>query len=187
MNSAIGESFETVLMKHEGRIYYHIHKLNIVDPHREFYQEGLCALWEAYHTFQPEKSQLSTHLHNTIHNRLIDLLRKKACQQRYDKMYYHEEMKRRESGNRRCNVNMLIHDDLVMAIHEAELSQQVQALLTVNQWKWVKFHILLGLSNHEIAGQEGVSIAAVHSWAKTAKQKLRKKWVDWNRYVDGEG
>ncbi|MBT2218028.1 sigma-70 family RNA polymerase sigma factor [Virgibacillus dakarensis] len=187
MNILIGESFEEVLRKHEGRIYYHIHKLNIFDPHKEFYQEGLCALWEAYKTYQPEKAQLSTHLHNAIRNRLIDLLRKKACQQRHDEMFHQEEMKKQVSGNRRCNVNMPIHDNPRIMFHEAKLWQQVRALLTVNQWKWLKFNILMGLSNQEIAEQEGVSVAAVHSWAKTAKRRLRKELSKWKRYLDWDG
>ncbi|WP_159457741.1 hypothetical protein [Virgibacillus dakarensis] len=63
-----------------------------------------------------------------------------------------------------------------MECHEIELWQGVQALLTVNQWKWVKYSIVIVLSNQEIAELEDVSIAAVYSWAKTAKRKLKMEW-----------
>ncbi|MEN1969853.1 sigma-70 family RNA polymerase sigma factor [Lentibacillus sp. N15] len=176
MNPLIEESFEEVLRNYEKIIYYHIHKLHIHDPHQEFYQEGLYALWQAYQTFQPNKSKLSTYLHSMIHNHLIDVLRKQECQQRYDRLYIREIMTHQESGNRCCYTKIPVCDEPWIASFEVDLWQWLHALLTVNQWKWVKYFILKGLSNHEIAMKEGVSVAAVHSWAKTAKVKLKKEW-----------
>ena len=53
-------SFEEIMKQNERRVHYHIHKLQVNDPHQEFYQEGLVAIEDAYETHQPD-------LGNTIH------------------------------------------------------------------------------------------------------------------------
>ncbi|WP_255695068.1 hypothetical protein [Virgibacillus salidurans] len=37
-------TLEDIFKQNEKRIHYHIHKLNIRDPHQEFYTEGLVAM-----------------------------------------------------------------------------------------------------------------------------------------------
>jgi len=69
-------TFDEILKQNERRIHYYIHKLNIRDPHQEFYQEGLVAMWNAYEKYEPDKGQLSTYFNYSIRNRLIDLIRK---------------------------------------------------------------------------------------------------------------
>ncbi|MGG4181292.1 sigma-70 family RNA polymerase sigma factor [Virgibacillus pantothenticus] len=71
-------TFEEIVKQNERRIYYQLHKLNIRDPHQEFYQEGLVAMWNAYETYQPDKGPMATYFNYTIRNRLIDLIRKKG-------------------------------------------------------------------------------------------------------------
>ncbi|MGJ9459627.1 hypothetical protein [Oceanobacillus sp. CF4.6] len=47
-------TFEEFFKQNERRIHYHINKLQLRDPHQEFYQNGLVAMWNAYkrHTNQ---------------------------------------------------------------------------------------------------------------------------------------
>ncbi|WP_234028515.1 hypothetical protein [Lentibacillus sp. Marseille-P4043] len=49
--------FEEIFEQNKRRIHYHIHKLNIRDPHREYFQEGLCALWNACEIINQIKAQ----------------------------------------------------------------------------------------------------------------------------------
>lgn len=177
MGQNVQGSFEEVFKAYEKRIYYHIRRLNIYDPHQEFYQEGLYAMWKAVQTYQPEKSRFSTHLHHTIYNGLVDLMRTKVRQQRYDIIFCKEGTQKQKSGNRYRNVDMPMHDDPAATLHESELWENIASTMTPNQWKWVKYHIFIGMSNREIAEQEHVSVEAVKSWAKKAKKKLRKEWV----------
>lgn len=51
-------SFETIFLQNKRQTYYQMHKLNINDPTGEFYQEGLCALWNAHETYQPVFNKL---------------------------------------------------------------------------------------------------------------------------------
>ncbi|HLS09618.1 hypothetical protein [Lentibacillus sp.] len=41
-------SFEEIFKQNEKRIHYHMLKLGINDPYREFYGESLYAMWMAY-------------------------------------------------------------------------------------------------------------------------------------------
>ncbi|WP_343032895.1 sigma factor [Virgibacillus doumboii] len=50
--------------------------MNIQDPHQEYYQEGLVAMWNAYENYQPDNGPLSTYFNYIIRNRVIDLPRK---------------------------------------------------------------------------------------------------------------
>ncbi|WP_269410331.1 RNA polymerase sigma factor [Lentibacillus daqui] len=181
MKQNVREPFEEVFKIHERQIYYLIRKLNIDDSHQEFYQEGLYAMWEAVQTFQPGKSQLSTHLHNTIRNRLVDLMRIKKRRQRHDSIYCKAEMQKLGSGNHYRDTDIPIQEELAVTIHETDLWEELKPLLTTNQRKWVKYYIFMDMSNREIAEQEHVSIDAVKSWAKMAKQKLKRKGLerDW--------
>ncbi|TFJ91220.1 sigma-70 family RNA polymerase sigma factor [Lentibacillus salicampi] len=69
-------TFEEIFKQNERRIHYHIHRLNIHDPHQEFFQEGLVAMWNAYENYQPDQGPMATYFNYTIRNRMIDLIRK---------------------------------------------------------------------------------------------------------------
>ncbi|WP_373893777.1 hypothetical protein [Virgibacillus sp. CBA3643] len=45
-------------------------------------------------------------------------------------------------------------------------------MLTVNQWKWMKYHILMDMPIKEIAVREGVLIDTVKGWARLARPRL---------------
>ncbi|WP_373895451.1 hypothetical protein [Virgibacillus sp. CBA3643] len=39
-------TFDEIFKQNGRRIHYHIHKLNIRDPHSEFYAQVLVAMWK---------------------------------------------------------------------------------------------------------------------------------------------
>ncbi|RDW20761.1 sigma-70 family RNA polymerase sigma factor [Oceanobacillus chungangensis] len=168
-------TFEEIFEQNERRIHYHLHKLNIRDPHQEFYQEGIVAMWNAYENYQPDKGPLSTYFNFTIRHRLIDLIRKENRRLEMEELAPKEEDAAFESD--------VYHKASLPASSEGNpaehitndfyLWQKVKELLTEKQWKWVRFYIIEGMTLREIAEQEGVSIEAVKSWAKEARKRLR--------------
>ncbi|WP_115771586.1 sigma factor [Oceanobacillus arenosus] len=59
-------TFEDFFQQNERRIHYYLHKLNIRDPHQEFFQERMIAMWNAYENYEPDKGPLSTYFNFTI-------------------------------------------------------------------------------------------------------------------------
>jgi len=74
-------SFEQLLEDYKPMIHNIIHRLGIMDPHQEFYQEGVLAFWEACQTYDEEKGKRSTYTYFIIRTRLINLIRKKNRKQ----------------------------------------------------------------------------------------------------------
>ncbi|MBP1971349.1 RNA polymerase sigma factor (sigma-70 family) [Virgibacillus natechei] len=165
-------TFDEVVVQHEAMIYYHLHKLCIIDNQEDFYQEGLCAMWEAYQKYRPDKGLLGTYFNSIIRNRLIDLIRKRTRDKHNNNIFYHEESKLQESGNRCRNGKLPISSLTDSPIKDTYVWEQVKSKLTINQWKWIQFHIVMDMPIKEIAMQEGVTIDAVKSWARQTKKKL---------------
>ena len=84
MENKTNLSFEEIMKQNERRVHYYIHRLKVNDTHQDFFQEGLVAMWHAYEKYQPNKGALSTYFNYTIRHRLIDLIQKKAKEQRND-------------------------------------------------------------------------------------------------------
>ncbi|MGM8365300.1 sigma-70 family RNA polymerase sigma factor [Virgibacillus sp. W0181] len=168
--------FEEIVKQNERRIYFYIHKLDVKDPHKEFYQEGLVAMWNAYETYRPDKGPLATYFNYTIRNRMIDLLRKKKREQDAKEAVVKEESQKIDLGNRtrKRETTALIHDQTDIPVTDTHFWQQVKNRLTKNQWKWVYYFIVENIPIKDIAEQEGVSVEAVKSWGKQARKKLRK-------------
>ncbi|MFC4557643.1 sigma-70 family RNA polymerase sigma factor [Virgibacillus kekensis] len=175
MNTAIGKSFETILEENENRIYFQIHKLHINDPHQEFYQEGLEALWNAYLSYLPDKGSMTTYFNYSIRNRLIDLLRRKTVDQKYTKAFQSEFETQCGAGNRnrRNGIGLPVVGRTDMMLIHSPLFELVREGLTTNQQKWVNYYILEDKSVKEIAELEGVSESAVKSWGRQARKKLK--------------
>lgn len=179
--SQVKMSFEDIFRQNERRIHYHIHRLNIQDPHREFYVEGLHAMWTAYKKYRPDQGVLSTYFNFTIRNRLIDMLRKKTRESHNQEAYIQQEKPNLDNGNRDCRTNMPIPDRSGIEVEDKTIWENIHAILTANQWKWVEGHIIKEMPLKEIAEQEEVTVEAVKTWAKTAKKRLRnagvKEWM----------
>ncbi|WP_373895127.1 sigma-70 family RNA polymerase sigma factor [Virgibacillus sp. CBA3643] len=171
------ETFEEIFKQNERRIHYHIHKLNIRDPHQEFYSEGLVAMWNAYEKYQPDKGPMSTYFNYTIRNRMIDLMRKRNKEQENVERHKQEHKTRVDDGNHYRNGGATYP---VMKVAESESSlydeefwQEMRGKLTENQWKWVRYFVIEDMQVKEIAEMEGVSVEAVKSWGKQVRRKLR--------------
>lgn len=54
-------TFDEIFNQNEKRIHYHMLKLGINDPHREFYVEGIYAMWIAYKKYEPNNGPLGLH------------------------------------------------------------------------------------------------------------------------------
>ncbi|MUK87497.1 sigma-70 family RNA polymerase sigma factor [Ornithinibacillus sp. L9] len=166
-------SFEEIFKQNERRIHFYIHKLGLHDPHREYYVEGIYAMWIAYKKYQPDKGPLSTYFNYTIRNRLIDMLRKKERETHHKEKIVQEEITKIDNGNRDGKSNIPIVETAGITLEDEGLWDELQARLTKNQMKWVYYHIVIGMKLNEIAEQEDVSLNAVKSWGREARKKLK--------------
>ncbi|WP_087974846.1 sigma-70 family RNA polymerase sigma factor [Oceanobacillus rekensis] len=188
MNKDNDLSFEEIFKQNERRIYYQMQRLGIYDPSREFYMEGLYAMWVAYKKYQPDKGPLATYFNYTIRNRLIDLLRKK------DRILQAEEKSREESKTQLMDGNYIRNSHTTYplpSVSDIQLDdptqwRQLKSRLTENQWKWVYFYILGDMSVKDIAIQENTTDEAVKSWGKEVRKKLKKMCEDgsFNSYMN---
>lgn len=156
-------TFEEIYEQNKRRIHYHIHKLNLQDPHKEYYQEGLIAMWQAYEKYNPDKGPMATYFNYTIRHKLIDLLRKQTNDSLKQQNYLDSQAPLLPQA-----APPVTYNDI------PQLLKEITSLLTEKQWKWFYHAVLLGMSIKEIAEQENVSIEAVKSWAKEARKKLRQ-------------
>lgn len=176
-------TFEEIFKQNERRIHYHLHKLSIQDPHQEFYQEGLVAMWDAYENYQPDQGPLSTYFNFIIRHRLIDMIRKESRRIEREVLASKKEDEAFETGvYHKANDTTLPGLTVTEAIgNDVYLWQYIKKSLTEKQWKWVQYYIIEDKSLKEIAEQEKVSVEAVKSWAKEVKRKLRN--VDFERVM----
>ncbi|WP_233879906.1 sigma-70 family RNA polymerase sigma factor [Virgibacillus halodenitrificans] len=157
-------NFEEIYEQNKQRIHYQIHRLNINDPYGEYFQEGLCSMWQAFETYDPDKGVLSTYFNYTIRQNLLDQLRRN-----------NKELIHRKS---------LLHYPHYFPLEQTECTSQateilyqLKSRLTENQWIWLSHSILQGMTLEEVADQKGTTIDAVKSWARQARKKLRTEEV----------
>lgn len=171
-------TFEEVFKQNERRIHYHIHKLGIRDPHREYFVEGIYALWTAYKKFEPDKGPMSTYFNFTIRNRLIDMIRKEEREQDKKQRLLEEAKTKLGSGNRNVRLDLLVQDEwneeMDWKVMLEEVLNELPNLLTESQMKWVVGFCIEELTLQELAEREGVSIGAVKSWGREVRIKLRR-------------
>ncbi|WP_404455351.1 sigma-70 family RNA polymerase sigma factor [Virgibacillus necropolis] len=167
-------SFDEIVKQNERRIHYYIHKLNLRDPHKEYFYEGLFAMWNAYENYQPDKGPLATYFNYSIRNRLIDQMRKQKRIENVEKSYIKVQREKLEDGN------YYIRSETSYPIMIAEnspdyndLLERGKSLLSDSQRKWLQLYIVEGKSIKEIAEQEGVTCDAVKGWGREARKKLR--------------
>lgn len=168
-------SFEEIFKQNEKRIYFHIQRLGIYDTHREFYLEGLYAMWKAYKKYEPDKGPLSTYFNYHIRSQFIDMLRKKARDQYKSEMFIRHEQFRVDNGNRAGSGKYPMVDRSGIQVKDTKIWEEVKAVLTENQWNWVYYHVVCGMRYKEIAALKGVSTDAVKSWGREARRKLRRE------------
>jgi RNA polymerase sigma factor (sigma-70 family) len=166
-------TFEEIFKQNENRIHYHIHKLGIRDTHREFYMEGMFALWQAYMKYQPEKGPMSTYFNYIIRNRLIDMLRKEVRTVEKDELVRQEQIRQTETGNRILRTGVTLMELDGVTLEDNSLIEKISSIMTEKQMKYVIGFIVNGMSIREIAEQEGVTEDIVKGWGREARRKLR--------------
>lgn len=180
-------TFEEIFKQNERRIHYHLHKLNINDPHRDFYQEGLCAMWNAYETYQPDKGPMATYFNYIIRNRLIDLLRKQTRESENVENTIQESKTQLDDGNHHIRKGIsypITPTSNDIPLNDPTLWKNLKSQLTENQWKWIYYYIIGDMSVKDIAIQENTTVDAVKGWGKQVRKKLRdeefRKAINWN-------
>lgn len=170
-------TFEKVYEQNKRRIHYHIHRMNIRDPHNDFFQEGLFALWNAYEKYEPNKGPMSTYFNYIIEKRLIDKIRKDTRTLHNDLEVVAESKLEWDTGNRvrRTDLAYPLLEREEPAITDVKFWKSIKENLTEKQWKWVYYFIILDMPVKEIAKRENTSEEAVKSWGKQARKKLRVK------------
>jgi RNA polymerase sigma factor (sigma-70 family) len=179
-------TFEEVFKQNERRIYYHMHKLRVRDPEREFYQEGLVAMWNAYEKYEPDRGPMATYFNYIIRNRMIDLIRKKERDREGFQQMTKEMMVREGNGNY-CKTGgkaYPIPNRGEAPTYDGEFWRKIRSGLSENQWKWVRLFVMEGMSIKDIAEQEHVSQDAVKSWGREARKKLKQQLESQSDYSD---
>lgn len=158
------ESFEQLARQYERMIYRIMHTLHIYKNQEEFFQLGLIALWEANERFDPNKGSFTGFAYSYIKGRFMSEMTKSNK---------HEE----RSVYPKDEFWTVIEDPSTQQPFEVKFLLTYCEALTENQTKWVLYTCIDDLSVAEIAAKEGVSVSAVKSWRKGAKEKLKKSLV----------
>ncbi|MDR7078903.1 DNA-directed RNA polymerase [Neobacillus niacini] len=154
------ESFEQLASQYEPMIHRIINTLHIYKNKDEFHQHGLIALWEASKHFDSKKGQLSTFAYAYIKGYLLMELSKAT-----------------KESERSIYPKGVFWENAVDPYSESLLEKEILFSychnLTPHQKKWFLLSTLEGLSVNEIAKMEKVSVSAVKSWQKGARERLK--------------
>ncbi|GAB3042128.1 RNA polymerase sigma factor [Virgibacillus ainsalahensis] len=166
-------TFEEIYQQNKRRIHYQIHRLNLRDPQQEYFQEGLCAMWNAYRKYDPDKGPMATYFNFMIRNRLIDLLRKESREKQHLQTIleqYNTEDRNIQPPIERSHTPTALSE---LLSDNPTLLRQLKSRLTTNQWKWVYYAVNEDMSIKDIAIQENTTADAVKSWGRQVRRKLR--------------
>lgn len=132
-------TFEELVEQNKRRIHYQMHKMTIGDPHGEFFQEGLIALWKANESYNPDKGTLATYFNYTIRNRLVDSLRWETSHKNTEEKALQEQLTGITDGNHRRQQekkDMLV-SEADLPLTDSTLWNTLKSRLTEKQWKWL--------------------------------------------------
>lgn len=134
-----GTQFLNIVEQHENEIVYFAQKLGLYNQFEGCYQEGLYGLWEAYESFDSVKDGFSTWANTKVKCRMKHHL----CQ----------------NSNRfqECQLLSTMIQLFTRNVSAADNSYHwstIQQKLTVNQWKWLYYHIVLVKSMHQTGEEE---------------------------------
>ena len=173
MSKKENDLFEDIYEQNKKRIHYQIHKLGIQDTHHEFYTEGIYAMWNAHKKYEPTKGPMGTYFNYHIRYRLLDMLRRKTTElNKADRITQLKQSEIDHGHKHTTSKQPLVHKTEITP-SDTTFWTFIRSRLTHNQWKWVDNYIIQGMSQKEIAEKECVTIEAVKSWAKGARNRLR--------------
>lgn len=168
--------FDVFFKGNERRIHYQIQRVGGTGQlYGELYTEGIVALWKAYKSYQPIKGELGTYLNYKIRYQLLDFMRKKYREQEQAEKTAHEETVKIDNGNRCSTTDQPIVDMSGIDLKDDTFWREIRGQLTDNQWKWVKYFIIVDMTVKEIVEIENVSASAVKCWGREVRRKLRDK------------
>ncbi|MFT8319728.1 MAG: sigma-70 family RNA polymerase sigma factor [Bacillus sp. (in: firmicutes)] len=147
-------SFEELVEQYTPMIQHMIKKLSIFKNKGEFFQIGLISIWEASHTFQPEKGKYSSYLYRHMWGRFVDELKK---QSKEEARYIHPEEE----------FWLMVESPSLYSEEEYSIRQLCKPL-TECQTKWVIYTMIQQMTVKEIAEKEKVTPSAVKGWKKGA-------------------
>src|SRR5690625_158870 len=179
-NFTMKQDFEAFFQANERRIHFQIHRLGIHGNwYKEFYTEGIFALWKAYREFDATQSNLGTFLNYRIRYRLIDLIRKKQREEEQAEILLQHGITDMTNGTRNRGTNTALVDmpKIPIPLADSQFWEQIREQLTDKQWKWVEYFIIADLSVREIMEIENVSADAVKGWGQSVRRKLRNDSV----------
>ncbi|GGJ91086.1 hypothetical protein GCM10007063_12210 [Lentibacillus kapialis] len=167
-------TFDDVFEQNKRRIHYQIHKMHIQDPHQEFFQEGLIALWNAHESYQPDKGPMATYFNYIIRNRLIDRMRRETRWEDVTRKAIHEQTTQYTDGNyhRSAEGSHAIAAYYSLPLDDTSHWEVLRSQLTDKQWTWVECFIIHDMSCKQIAEQEHTTVEAVKNWGRQVKKKL---------------
>lgn len=154
--------FEELAVQYETMIYKIMHTLHIYKNQEEFFQLGLIALWEADRRFDEAKGTFTSYAYTYIRGKFLTEMTK--TNKREERSVYPKE-----------EFWELIEDPQIEKPFEVSFLLTYCKSLTENQTKWVLYTCIDDLTIKEIAEKEQVSVSAVKSWRKGAKEKLRDR------------
>ncbi|WP_299093732.1 sigma-70 family RNA polymerase sigma factor [uncultured Metabacillus sp.] len=160
------KKFEELHDQYKPMIFYIMRNLSIYKNEQEFYQIGCIALWEAAQRFNEEKGHFQSYVYAYISGRMKTALTRER--RRMDKECQLEQDGNLEDAGESDFIPMLINSVI----------DDISALLTANQSKWLKAYCLYGKMPADIAKEEGVSVSAVKSWRRDAIAKLKKHFSE---------
>lgn len=168
------QELRTLLLRHERRIHFQIHRLNIRnEQYDDFYAEGMIALWKALEDYDESQGEIGTFLNHRIRFRLIDYQRTIIRHIEKDKEAMESQIIAKDSGNTVGTTNQMLICVTGGQLKDETFWHDIQSELSGNQWKWIRHFVIDGLSIKEIMELENVSESAVKSWAREARRKLR--------------
>lgn len=171
---ALDQELNTLLLQHERRIHFYMHRLHIQKEHYDdFYAEGMIALWKGLEDYDESRGEIGTFLNHRIRFRLIDLQRKNILdiQKNNEAMDIHKHEK--DPGNTVGTTNQMLICIKGVQLKDEHFWSDLQNRLSENQWKWIRYFVIDGLSIKEIMKLENVSEGAVKSWGREVRKKLR--------------
>ena len=153
--------FNELAKQYEPMINKILRSLHIFRNKEEFFQTALVGLWEASLRFNPEKGDFTNYAYTYIKGLIMAEMTKKSKYEEHN-VYPDDEF----WG--------LIEDQGTEQPFDKKILLSYCEGLTANQIKWFLYTCHDDLSVKDIAQCENVSVSAVKSWRKGAKEKLKR-------------
>ncbi len=153
--------FEQLVAQFEPMIYHLLHKYHIRDREKDFYQEGVIALWRAKQSYDPTKGEFSTYAYFLIQKAFFTIIRKENKRKEKQQQYMHYVQAESLSYN-----NELPFDPYLL--------EAIKQTLSKDQMTWFEGKFFHQQTNKQIARAAGVTESAVKNWGRFAKPKIKR-------------